>query len=166
VKFSSACRTIAAQPGAGAKNWLRKSGKHVRFRLPRYAVLGGTSLRLCERRGEVQFGLPHDSCPTGGWREEPAGFDGGMYLRCTSPAPKPCGVGLRLRAKRNQRQAKLATNFVVKCKLATRSSAAQPGAGAKNRQRKSGKHVRSRLPRYAVLGGTSLRLCEGRGEAS
>ena len=102
----------------------------------RRAFFGGKSLRLCEGRGEVQFGLPHDSCPTGGWREDPADFDGGMHLRCTTPAPKPGGFGLRLRAKRNQRQAKPATNFVVKCKLATRSSAAQPGAGAKTRLRK------------------------------
>jgi hypothetical protein len=37
--------------------------------------LGGTSLRLCERRGAVQVGDAFPSRRTGGWREDPADED-------------------------------------------------------------------------------------------
>ena len=55
--------------------------------------MGGTSLGLCEGRGEARVGDACSSCPTGGWREDPAEEDEErkadlrrlINLRCTSP---------------------------------------------------------------------------------
>ena len=50
---------------------------------------------------------PAEEERTGGWREDPVEEEKGVSagpvnLRCTSPAPKPGGFGLRLRAKRKE----------------------------------------------------------------
>jgi hypothetical protein len=71
---------MAAEPGAGAKTRLTelKADDGLRFVLPRLA--------RCRRLGDAHVRSAKTKC----------GVDSGF----TSPAPKPRGFGLRLRAKR------------------------------------------------------------------
>jgi hypothetical protein len=80
VPLKSATRAQAAEPGAGAKPRLTelKADDGLRFVLPRLA--------RCRRLGDAHV--------------RSAKTEGGVGSGFASPAPKPRGFGLRLRAKR------------------------------------------------------------------